>query len=121
MMEKIKLWFQLFYQGREVANAAAVKNGQITAAKITALLGIAVALAKVYGYEVPFSDHELASLGVVLYALLNWVLTVVTSSKVGLPAPAKPEPVPEPAPVVQPESEADSGNQPAGPDTTYIG
>lgn len=86
MFLKLKLFLALFRQGEEVADPKLWKERQNAANKIGALLGTAVLLAKAFGVEVPFSTEELAALALVLAAVGNWVFTLITSKKVGLPA-----------------------------------
>lgn len=115
MFERIRLLFSLLYQGQEIANAAKWRSHQITAAQIVALVAVLVTLAKSLGYTVPLSDSDQASIGVALYALLNWLLTTVTSREHGLPAKPVPDLVRPPQPVagedpepVRPVDQADS-------------
>lgn len=96
MITKLRLFLALFRQGQELADATRWKNKQIKANEITVVLATVVAIAAALGYEIPFSDNTLASLGVVLLAAGNWLFTILTSKKVGLTP--KPEPV-------QPEGE----------------
>lgn len=92
MFNKLKLFFNLFHQGEEVADAAKWKNHQITVNTLAALLATVVALSKAFGYEIPISDDQLAGIGGGLFALTNVLLTIITSTKVGLPARPESEP-----------------------------
>lgn len=83
MITKLKLFFQLLHKGSEVADVEKWKKRQIQSAQIVFLLGVLVALAKAYGYDVPMSEADQASVGVALYAIINWVLTAVTSKRAG--------------------------------------
>ena len=84
MFEKLKLGFQLFRQGQEVADPKLWKERQIAANAVGALLGTAVLLAQAFGYEIPITTEELAGLALFIAGVGNWVFTVITSKKVGL-------------------------------------
>lgn len=96
MFEKIKLFLDLLRQGSEVADVSKWKSHKITAAKVVAVMAVLVAILKSFGYHVPLSDADTASIGVALYALLNWLLDTVTDKERGLPAKPAAEPVPAP-------------------------
>ncbi len=89
-----KLWalFNLFRKGSAVADPALWKHGQIT---VTVLLPFAVALiatVRAFGYEIPVSDELLAQGVGGLVVVINVVLTVITSDKIGLPAGGETDP-----------------------------
>lgn len=107
MFEKMKLFLSLFREGEEVADPKLWKDRQSAANKIAAILGTLVLLAKAFGIAVPISSEELAGLALFVGGVGNWVFTVITSKKVGVPAvPAEP---------VQPVGQADPAKD------TYIG
>ena len=89
-MNKLMGFYNLFRKGSVIANPTAWKNGQITGSILAGILATVVALAKVYGYELPLSDDQLLSIGSGIVAIvglfINPALTTATSSKVGLPA-----------------------------------
>jgi hypothetical protein len=112
MLQKLKFFFTLFRQGEEVADPKFWKDKQNAANKLAALIGTLLIGAKLFGYDIPLSTDEVAAVGLVVAAIGNWVFTIITSKKVGLPSvePAEPVPVDEPAaaaPEVQPKREAD--------------
>lgn len=85
MIRKARALWGLMHKGRMVANPAAWKNGQIQASMIVALIWAAVHTAEAFGYAVPVGSETVDAVAVGLLALVNWMLTLATSDKVGLP------------------------------------
>lgn len=77
------LW-RVFKAGESVANPSAWKQGQVTANMVTALFAALAATAKGLGYDLHVDDGTLAAVGAGLFALVNWLLTVATTDKVGI-------------------------------------
>lgn len=88
MMKKLLAFLSVFRKGRQVANPAAWKAGQITGSVLAGLLGAIVALTKVFGYELPLSDDQLLAIGSAIVAIVGLfispAITTATSEKVGL-------------------------------------
>lgn len=82
MFRIIKSAFEVFRAGQAVSNQAAWKNAQLVGTLLTAL----VALAAAFGFDLGLSDEEIAGGAIFIVALVNGVLVIVTSKKVGLPA-----------------------------------
>ena len=93
-MEKLWAALSVFRKGAVVADPAAWKNGQITVAVLTGFIGSLVALAKTFGYSLPLSDADLASIAGAVLAVtglfIHPAVTVASSDKVGLPPVSKP-------------------------------
>lgn len=88
MIKEFQAFFNLFKQGREVANPAAWKNGTIKVNAIAGLIGSAVVIAGGFGYDINLSEETIntAAAGVVaLVGIVNAVMHVITSARVGLP------------------------------------
>jgi high-affinity Fe2+/Pb2+ permease len=92
-MGKLFAFLTVLRKGHVVANPAAWKAGQITGSVVAGALAAVVALAKVYGYELPLSDEELLAIGSAIVAIVGLFIspavTVASSDKVGLPAESK--------------------------------
>jgi len=90
MMGKLLALFNVFRKGEAVANPTAWKNGQVTGSIVAGLLGALVALAKVFGYDLPLSDDQLVTIGGAVVAVaglfFNPAATLGSSTTVGLPA-----------------------------------
>ena len=88
MMGKLLAFLSVFRKGRQVANPAAWKAGQITGSVLAGLLGAIVALAKVFNYELPLSDDQLLAIGSAIVAIVGLfispAITTATTEKVGL-------------------------------------
>lgn len=88
-MVKLLAFFSVLRKGKCVANPAAWKAGQITGSVVAGLLGALVALAKVYGYELPLNDDQLLAIGSAIVAIVGLFITpavtVASTEKVGLP------------------------------------
>lgn len=75
--------------GEELVNATTWKDRQALVNALTVLVISGVAIAKAYGYTVPFSDDRLTvTVAVVVGGLFNVWATLATSKRVGVPASA---------------------------------
>jgi hypothetical protein len=82
-------FFDLFKEGKELANAATWKNRTILVNVLTSLLVTLVALAKVYGYDFKMGDQTLQQIAtalVVIFGAGNAVMHTITSARVGVQA-----------------------------------
>lgn len=84
MLNKLKLLFAAFQQGKEIANPVAWKEHQVTAAKIATFLSLLLLIAKGFGHDLPVDSETLVGIGAGIYAIGNYVITTITSKKVGL-------------------------------------
>lgn len=87
MWDKLKLLFSAFRQGSEIANAAYWKGKQVDSAKLAAFLSVLVLIAKQYGYDTGVDDATILAITGGIYAAVNFVLTNITSKKVGISSP----------------------------------
>lgn len=74
-------------KGQVVANPELWKKGQITSGVLTTFLTAVLALAKVFGYDIPLTDEQIAYIasGILsTYGMYNIVATVASTDKVGL-------------------------------------
>ncbi len=85
MFEKIKALYQLLQKGKQVENPAFWKGIQSKVQPVIAAIIIAVvSLLKGTKYELPVDDHMAFVAAGVIFGFVNWVLTTITSKKVGL-------------------------------------
>jgi hypothetical protein len=95
MFEKIQAAWNVLKAGQVVANPAAWKKGQVHANQITAVLVALVYLARMFELPLPPIDEEtLGGIAIGLFALVNWVFTVVSTDKVGVLGNVRPNPAP---------------------------
>lgn len=83
-MNKILSIWLLFKKGHVVAEPELWKKGQITA---TVLGGIFIALVQVlnsFGVDLPMSEDAATAIAAGVIAVVNWVLTIISSDKVGV-------------------------------------
>lgn len=122
-MGKFFALMALLRKGSEISEVEKWKQRQITANMVGGLILAIVAALKAFGYELPVEDDVAYSIGGGIVAVVNVVLTAVTSKRAGLPAPAGidgptepakalPEPVPAAAEVTAP-AEVRQGDDPA--------
>lgn len=84
-MNKLLAIWQLLKQGNAVADAAAWKNRQIS---VTVLAGVILAVINVlssFGLSVPIDVETANAVAGGVIAVVNVVLTLTTSDKVGIP------------------------------------
>ena len=85
-MNKLLALLDLFRKGNAVADPALWKSRQIKATLLLPVFGALVAVLRAFGLEVPLDDTQITQLVTGLVVLLNLVLTLTSSDKVGLPA-----------------------------------
>jgi hypothetical protein len=85
-MNKLIALLDLFRKGNAVADQALWKNRQIKATLLLPTFGALIAVLRAFGLEVPLDDTQITQLVTGLVVLLNLVLTLTSSDKVGLPA-----------------------------------
>ena len=86
MMTKLLALLDLFRKGSMVSDPALWKSRQIKATLLLPTFGALVAVLRAFGLEVPLDDTQITQLVTGLVVLLNLVLTLTTTDKVGLPA-----------------------------------
>lgn len=86
MFKKLIAGTEVLKKGRVVANPAAWKRGQITASMLTALIWALVHAAEAWGYDVPIGSETVDAVSVGVIAAVNWLCTLASSDKVGLPS-----------------------------------
>jgi hypothetical protein len=90
-------FFQAFKQGKQIANPATWKNASLATSALVTFLTAVVGIAKGLGYDIHLDDQTLQAAGAgifALYGVFSAVVTVVTSTKVGLPSADPSEPLP---------------------------
>jgi hypothetical protein len=84
-MNKLTALLNLFRRGSMVADPAKWKRRQI---EVTAVAALIVALFQVlgaFGYDLPMDPDTATAIAVGVIGIVNWVLTVTTTEKIGLP------------------------------------
>lgn len=84
-MQKLLAVLALFRQGNVIANAAAWKNRQITVTAFGAFLLALLHVIKAFGVEIPVDEETANTIAAGVLCLVNIVLTLVTTDKIGLP------------------------------------
>jgi hypothetical protein len=84
MIKKIKSALQLMKAGKVVADPAKWKARQITSSMLVAAIWALVNAASAFGVEVPLDAETIDGLAIGILSLVNVVLTVTTTDKIGL-------------------------------------
>ncbi len=87
MIAEYKAFFEAFKQGKELANAKAWKNRQFVTNHIIALMMACGVIAQAFGYYIPVDQATLTEAvggGFAIWNVINSILVVVTSTKVGI-------------------------------------
>ena len=74
----------LLKRGKSVADPAKWKSRQITATVLTGIIWSAINAAEAFGYAIPVDAETVDAVAVGFLALVNWMLTLSTSKKVGV-------------------------------------
>ena len=90
-MTKLLALFDLFRKGAMVSDPKLWKRRQITATVLLPVFGSLAAVLRAFGVEVPLDDTQITQLVTGLVVLLNLMLTLTTTDKIGLPAKPKPD------------------------------
>ena len=86
-LKNITNFFELFKEGKEIANAATWKSRTIATNAILALLSTVLVLAKSYGFNVSLDGETTQNLAagiVAIVAAVNAVMHTITSARVGV-------------------------------------
>jgi hypothetical protein len=94
-MNKLKAILGLFKQGNAVSNPELWKNRQITATVLAGVILALVHVLAVFGFAVPIDTDTASAIAAGVIAVVNVVLTLTTSDKVGLPQSEPKQPLPE--------------------------
>jgi hypothetical protein len=89
VIKSVPQFFELFKEGKEVADPATWKNRTIATNVVLALFGTALGLAKAFGYPISLDNDTIQNLAAGVVAsvgTVNAVMHCITSTKVGLPA-----------------------------------
>jgi hypothetical protein len=84
MIKKIKSALQLMKAGKVVADPAKWKTRQITSSMLVTAIWALVNAGAAFGVEVPLDAETIDGLAVGILAMVNVVLTVTTTDKIGL-------------------------------------
>lgn len=98
-MMLLKNFFDALSAGKELSNATAWKNAQFVTAKLTVLLGAALAIAAAFGHTIPLTSEQAATIAGAIAAvvgLFNGAATVVSTKRIGL-SPKNNRELPDPA------------------------
>jgi uncharacterized membrane protein len=76
--------FDLFYKGMAVANPTLWKNRQITVNMLGGSLVALLNLLHIVGVEIPIDEAGANAVAACVLVLVNCVLTITTSTKVGM-------------------------------------
>ncbi|MCL2829442.1 MAG: hypothetical protein FWD77_01740 [Betaproteobacteria bacterium] len=104
MLQKILALFALFRAGNEVADPAKWKSHQITANLLGGVIIAAANVAAVFGHVLPIDQDAANVLAAGVLAVVNVVLTLITSARIGLPPASNTDPA---------DPGADLGSNPA--------
>jgi hypothetical protein len=85
MIKKLKALFMLFQKGKVVANPGKWKTGQMESSAVVASIWAIIHVAEAWGYAVPVGSETVDAVAIGLLAGINWVFTVITTDKIGLP------------------------------------
>jgi hypothetical protein len=84
MFSKIKAFWGLMQAGKRVSDPALWKARQITATAVTAVLWALVHTAEALGMAIPLDSETADGLAVGIISVVNFVLTLATTNKIGI-------------------------------------
>lgn len=102
-MGKLLDLLDLFRKGAAVSEPALWKNRSALTLALTALILTGCRAAKGFGYEIPISETDAASIAAGVAVLVGLFSTYATSDKVGI-LPTKPEVPPNRFPPLDPDA-----------------
>ena len=83
-MNKLASLFVLFRKGAAVSDPQLWKNRQITVTVLAGLIVAVVNAASAFGYSLPIDIETANAIAAGILAIVNTVLTITTTDKVGL-------------------------------------
>ena len=84
MIQKLKLFWNLFKEGESVSDPVKWKTHQVSVNQVAALLATLVAIAAAFGYAIPVDSDTILAVAGGIFALVNWVFTIITTDKIGV-------------------------------------
>jgi uncharacterized membrane protein len=84
MIAKAKALWSLMQAGKVVKDPAKWKARQITSSVIVGFLWTAISTAEAFGINVPVNAEIVDGFAVALLGIINFVLTITTTDKIGL-------------------------------------
>lgn len=84
-MKKLSAIFNLFRRGSQVADPALWKARQMEATAVAALIVAVLQTTEAFGYDFPMDPDTVTAIAVGFIAVVNWVFTLTTTKKIGLP------------------------------------
>lgn len=84
-MNKLLMLWRLFRKGEEVANVEKWKSGQVAVNSVIGIVAALFAASSAFGLELPATEEQIGAVGAGIFAAVNIVLTIVTSTRAGLP------------------------------------
>lgn len=92
MWNQLGAFWRLFQKGQAVANPEAWKKGQIGVTVLAPFLLAITESARALGYDIPLTTEQAVAIAGGVIAVVNVVLTVTTTEKVGFGGTPAPEP-----------------------------
>ena len=84
MIKKLKAGMELFKAGKRVQDPAKWKARQIESTAIVAVIWAAINTASAFGVEIPVNAEIVDAVAVALLGVVNVVMTITTTNKIGL-------------------------------------
>lgn len=110
MFERLKLFWSLFQKGKALTNVETWKAHQVTANMIAAVLIIGLQVLKTFDLNIALSDEVINEISAAILAVVNVVLTIITSKNAGFGSVK--ESVPPLPEIHLPETGEEVGNKP---------
>lgn len=109
-MSKLFDFLDLFRKGAAVSEPALWKNRSALVLALTALILTGCRVAKGFGYDIPITETDAATLATAIAVVVGLFSTFTTSDKVGLlPPKVQPDDLPALDPIVPDPSQRQSG------------
>jgi uncharacterized membrane protein len=86
-MSKVGAIWTLFRKGNMVADPQKWKKRQIEATVLGGVIVAAIQVLQAFGVEIPISADDATAIATGVLVVINAVLTVTTTEKIGLPNP----------------------------------
>ena len=92
-MSKLLAFLDLFRKGSAVSDPAVWKNRSALTLALTALILTGCRTAREFGYDIPISETDAATIAAGVAVVVGLLSTYITSEKVGIlpPKPVQPE------------------------------
>lgn len=82
-LTKLKLFWNLFKEGQSVSDPVKWKTHQVSVNQVAGIIATGIAISASFGYKLDVDSDTVLAVAGGIFALTNWVFTIITTDKIG--------------------------------------